>query len=101
MSASVNKYDYKTRYGGGKNQLWPPDVCICSNQSVKSAKLHSYWQGPYKVVKVFSNVLYLIQHRDSTHKKVVVHFDRLKTTWSRIKCPEHHQSWVEGARLFL
>ncbi|KAL5500047.1 hypothetical protein EMCRGX_G011541 [Ephydatia muelleri] len=44
----------------------------------KSAKLHSYWQGPYKVVKVFSNVLYLIQHRDSTRKKVVVHFDRLK-----------------------
>ena len=44
----------------------------------KSANLHSYWQGPYKVVKVFSNVLYLIQHRDSTRKKVVVHFDRLK-----------------------
>ena len=44
----------------------------------KSAKLHSYWQGPYKVVKVFSNVLYLIQHRNSTRKKVVVHFDRLK-----------------------
>ena len=44
----------------------------------KSAKLHSYWQGPYKVVKVFSNVLYLIQHRDSTRKKVVVPFDRLK-----------------------
>ena len=29
-------------------------------------------------MKVFSNVLYLIQHRDSTRKKVVVHFDRLK-----------------------
>lgn len=44
----------------------------------KSAKLHSYWQGPYKVMEVFSNVLYLIQHRNSTRKKVVVHFDRLK-----------------------
>ena len=50
-------------------------LCPCRG---KSAKLHSYWQGPYKVVKVFSNVLYLIQHRDSTRKKVVVHFDKLK-----------------------
>ena len=44
----------------------------------KSPKLHSYWKVPYKIIKVLGNVLYLIQHRDSSRKKTVVHFDRLK-----------------------
>ena len=27
--------------------------------------LHPYWQGPYRVVKQISDVLFLLQHRDS------------------------------------
>ena len=44
----------------------------------KSAKLHRYWQGPYKVIDVLGKVLFKIQHRDHPRKKCVVHFDRLK-----------------------
>jgi hypothetical protein len=44
----------------------------------KSAKLHRYWQGPYKVIDVLGKVLLKIQHRDHPRKKCVVHFDRLK-----------------------
>ena len=44
----------------------------------KSAKLHRYWQGPYKVIDVLGKVLFKIQHRDNPRKKCVVHFDRLK-----------------------
>ena len=45
----------------------------------KSPKLHRYWQGPYRpVVKQISDVLFLLQHRDSRRRRTVVHFDRLK-----------------------
>ena len=44
----------------------------------KSPKLHRYWQGPYRLVKQISDVLFLLQHRDSRRRRTVVHFDRLK-----------------------
>ena len=44
----------------------------------KSPKLHRYWQGPYRVVRPISDVLFLLQHRDSRRRRTVVHFDRLK-----------------------
>ena len=43
--------------------------------SCASAKLHRYWQGPYKVIDVLGKVLFKIHH---PRKKCVVHFDRLK-----------------------
>ena len=44
----------------------------------KSPKLYCYWQGPYIVHKVLSDILYQIQHRNNKHKSMVVHFNRLK-----------------------
>ena len=44
----------------------------------KSPKLHCYWQGPYIIHKVLSDILYQIQHRDNKRKSMVVHFNRLK-----------------------
>ena len=41
-------------------------------------KLHCYWQGPYIIHKVLSDILYQIQHRNNKHKSMVVHFNRLK-----------------------
>lgn len=43
-----------------------------------SRKFHRPWQGPYKAVKVLSDVVYRIQKEDSPRKRCVVHFDRLK-----------------------
>ena len=44
----------------------------------KSPKLHCYWQGPYIIHKVLSDILYQIQHRNNKRKSMVVHFNRLK-----------------------
>ena len=44
----------------------------------KSPKLHCYWQGPYIIHKVLSDILYQIQHRNNKCKSMVVHFNRLK-----------------------
>ena len=44
----------------------------------KSPKLHCFWQGPYRIHKVVSDVLYNISLRDRPHKHQVVHFDWLK-----------------------
>ena len=44
----------------------------------KSPKLHCYWQGPYIIHKVLSDILYQIQHRDNKCKSMVVLFNRLK-----------------------
>ena len=41
-------------------------------------KFHRPWQGPYKVVKIISDVVYRIQKEDMPRKRAVVHFDRLK-----------------------
>ena len=60
----------------------------------KSSKLHSYWKGPYKIIKVLGNVLYLIQHKDSSRKKAVVHFDRLKPCARRADQEELEQQPV-------
>ena len=44
----------------------------------KSPKLHCYWQGPYIIHKLLSDILYQIQHRNNKRKSMVVHFNRLK-----------------------
>ena len=44
----------------------------------QSKKLHCPWNGPYKVVKVLSEVTYRIQCCRGKRHWVVVHFDRLK-----------------------
>ncbi len=41
-------------------------------------KLHRPWQGPYRFVKVLSEVLFRIQRKDLPRKRLVVHFNRLK-----------------------
>ena len=41
----------------------------------KSPKLHCFWQGPYRINKVVSDVLYNISLRDRPRKHQVVHFD--------------------------
>ena len=40
----------------------------------KSPKLHCFWQGPYRIHKVVSDVLYNISLRDRPRKHQVVHF---------------------------
>ena len=44
----------------------------------KSKKLHT---GPHKVVKEISDVTYRIQHVKNMNKRLVVHFDRLNTSY--------------------
>ena len=44
----------------------------------KSPRLHCFWQGPYRIHKVVSDVFYNISLRDRPCKHQVVHFDRLK-----------------------
>ena len=44
----------------------------------KSPKLHFFWQGPYRIHKVVSDVLYNISLRDGPRKHQVVHFEWLK-----------------------
>ena len=44
----------------------------------KSPKLHCFWQGPYRIHKVVSDVLCNISLQDRPRKHQVVHFDRLK-----------------------
>lgn len=45
----------------------------------KSKKLYSPWQGPFRVVKVLSNLVYRIERLGpGRRQRCVVHFDRLK-----------------------
>ena len=43
-----------------------------------SRKFHRPWQGPYKIVKVITDVIYRIQHMKQPRRRIVVHYDRLK-----------------------
>ena len=43
-----------------------------------SRKLHHPWSGPFKVIKKLSDGVYRIRHTKGRHKRIVVHFDRLK-----------------------
>ena len=43
-----------------------------------SRKLHRPWQGPYKIVKVITDVLYRIQLVKQPRRRIVVHYNRLK-----------------------
>ena len=45
----------------------------------RSKKLHCPWDGPYKIVKVLSKVTYRIQCCQGQHRRLVAHFDRLKS----------------------
>ena len=44
----------------------------------KSRKLHHPWQGPFRVIKKLSDITYRIQSTRRKHRRIVVHFDRLK-----------------------
>ena len=44
----------------------------------KSRKLHCPWTGPFRVVRRLSDAVYRIKHSRTPHKRLVVHFDRLK-----------------------
>jgi len=43
-----------------------------------SRKLHRPWQGPYKIVKVITDVLYRLQLVKQPRRRIVVHYNRLK-----------------------
>jgi len=49
----------------------------------KPRKFHCPWQGPYRVVKPISEVLYQISPQGSKRKQMIVHFDRLKPYHAR------------------
>ena len=58
-------------------------------------KFHSAWKGPYKVIKVISDVVYRIQHVTPSSnrrrkQRLVVHFNRLKPCYS--SSPENSES---------
>ena len=36
------------------------------------------WQGPYVVIKILSDVVYRIKKMEPPHRRIVVHYDRLK-----------------------
>lgn len=44
----------------------------------RSRKLHRPWQGPFRIVKSFSDVHYRVSKVSSPRQRLVVHFDRLK-----------------------
>ena len=44
----------------------------------QSKQLHCPWSGPYKVVKVLSEVTYQIQRCRGKRQRMVIHFDRSK-----------------------
>ncbi len=50
-----------------------------------SRKLNSPWVGPYKVVKCISDMVYRIQDTRTPRKRIVVHFDRLKSCNERMR----------------
>ena len=50
-----------------------------------SRKLNSPWVGPYKVVKCISDTVYRIQDTQTPRKRIVVHFDRLKSCNERMR----------------
>ena len=50
-----------------------------------SRKLNSPWVGPYKVVKCISDTVYRIQDTRTPRKRIVVHFDRLKSCNERMR----------------
>ena len=75
-------YDRKSsggRYKVGDSVLYSPAV-----SRGKAAKFHRPWRGPYRVVKVLSDVIYRIQLVSPTRRdrprnyRLVVHFNRLK-----------------------
>ncbi|KAJ8040010.1 hypothetical protein HOLleu_14191 [Holothuria leucospilota] len=43
-----------------------------------TSKLTAPWQGPYKILKKISDLVYRIQHVNNKRKRSVVHFNRLK-----------------------
>ena len=43
-----------------------------------SRKLHCPWKGPYRVIKVITDVTYRVQQMRPPRRRVVVHYDRLK-----------------------
>ena len=46
--------------------------------SSSSGKITKAASIPYRVVKQISDVLFLLQHRDSRRRRTVIHFDSLK-----------------------
>ena len=57
----------------------------------KSRKLYCPWQGPFKILEIINDVMYKIQWMDPTHKKIVVHFNRLKPYRQRTVIQEDAQ----------
>ena len=47
-------------------------------KDVNCKKFHRPWQGPFTVVKVIDNFVYRIRKNAAPHKRLVVHYNRLK-----------------------
>ena len=56
-----------------------------------SKKLYHPWTGPYRVLKRLSDANYRIQHIEHPRKRMVVHFDRLKSCHSPAMAEEGNQ----------
>lgn len=65
---------------------WLP---VCKKN--QSPKLSSFWDGPYYIVAVYSDVLYRIQ-KSAKHKSRVVHHNQLKPCYLR---EQPDVSWVD------
>ena len=57
----------------------------------RSRKLYCPWQGSFKILEIINDVTYKIQWMDSPHKKIVVHFNRLKPYRQRTVIQEDAQ----------
>ncbi|KMQ92912.1 integrase core domain protein, partial [Lasius niger] len=55
----------------------------------KAPKLQSNWEGPFQVVKKFSDVVYCIQ-KTPKHRKKVVHADRMKLLFRQRTTQENY-----------
>ena len=79
----LNEHKYKI-----KDPVW---YWLPISKKNQVPKLASFWDGPYFIIKVYSDVLYLIQ-KSNKHKSRVVHHNQLKPCKFREK---ENTSWIE------
>ena len=60
-------------------------------------KLSSFWDGPFYVVKVYSDILFAIQ-KSENHKPRVVHHDQIKRCYLRV---DADTSWIDNLTVTL
>ena len=64
----------------------------------RSKKLHRPWTGPFRVLEKISMSVYRLQCVQSSRKRVVVRFDRLKPCFSDMRQPEKREQGQHRAQ---